>query len=287
MTAPTAGPSGLDPMIPVPLPQQVAAKEGMAPVRSGEGKIWYWDTGGNGEAIVLVHPNAGSGLSWPYQQPVFAKAGYRVVGYSRRNYYKSDLAPLDKPGFASEDLHDLIEHLGLGKIHMISVAAGGGTATDYALSHPEKMRTLVLASRTAGLSKGPVAETIAKLKPEQWGKLPRWAQETGPSYRAANPEGLARWIEINKLSEAQARNGGKQKSANKITPDLLKTLTVPTLLLTGNADYTAPPSMVRIVAGLIPNSELVIVPECGHSIYWEQPELFNRTVLDFLKRHGG
>ena len=42
-------------------------------------KLWGWDTGGHGEPIVLLHPNTGSAASWGYQQPVFARAGHRVV----------------------------------------------------------------------------------------------------------------------------------------------------------------------------------------------------------------
>jgi 3-oxoadipate enol-lactonase len=41
-----------------------------------------------------------------------------------------------------------------------------------------------------------------------------------------------------------------------------------------------------MVAAQIPNSEVVIVREAGHSSYWEQPEEFNRAVLDFLAGHS-
>ena len=79
-------------------------------------RLGYWDTGGTGEPIVLLHPASGSALVWLYQQPVFAKAGYRVIAYSRRNYYNSDLAPENNPGTASEDLQNLVEFLRLDKI---------------------------------------------------------------------------------------------------------------------------------------------------------------------------
>lgn len=92
-----------DPMVPVPTPQQVPAKEGIAEL-SGN-RLGYWDTGGPGTPVVLLHPASGSALIWLYQQPVLATAGYRVIAYSRRNYYNSDLAREDNPGIASEDLH--------------------------------------------------------------------------------------------------------------------------------------------------------------------------------------
>ena len=61
---------------------------------------------------------------------------------------------------------------------------------------------------------------------------------------------------------------------------------VPTLVIGGDADLGAPPPMLRMYAARIPGAELKIVPEAGHSLYWEQPELFNRTLLDFFGRHS-
>ena len=122
-----------DPMVAVPIPNQVPAKEGMA--EFPDTRLGYWDTGGSGEPVVFLHPASGSALIWLYQQPVFAKAGYRVIAYSRRNYYNSDSAPEDNPGTGSGDLQNLIKFLGLEKFHLVSSAAGGSVAADYALSH--------------------------------------------------------------------------------------------------------------------------------------------------------
>jgi pimeloyl-ACP methyl ester carboxylesterase len=46
------------------------------------------------------------------------------------------------------------------------------------------------------------------------------------------------------------------------------------------------PPMLRAIKSHLPNAELAMVPEAGHSVYWEEPEIFNRTVLSFLARHG-
>src|SRR5262245_31721606 len=115
----------VDPLAPVPIPPQAPAKEGIAELT--DTRLWFWDTGGTGEPIVLLHPASGSGLIWGYQQPVFAKADYRVVSDSRRGYHGS--APVDraKPGIASEDLHQLVEVLGLGQVQVFGPAAGGAS----------------------------------------------------------------------------------------------------------------------------------------------------------------
>ena len=269
-----------DPMIPVPIPEQVSAKEGMAELPGT--RLGYWDTGGAGEAIVLLHPASGSALIWLYQQPVFAKAGYRVIGYSRRNYYNSDLAPADNPGTASGDLQNMIEFLRLEKFHLVSSAAGGSVAADYALSHPERLLSLTVSSNNLAAAHGYIADAAATMHSKEWDDLPRWFRELGPSYRAANPAGVQKWIELNHKSETG--KGARQKLVNVVTPEKLETLKVCTLLMTGAADMFTSPSIMRMIARHVPDNEVVIAPECGHSIYWEHPEFFNRTVLGFLGR---
>jgi len=138
-----------DPMTPVPLPAQVSASEGIAELPGT--RLDYWDTGGEGPAIVLLHPATGSALIWAYQQPVFAKAGYRVIAYSRRGHHNSAPVPQDNPGTTVDDLHNLIGLLGVGKFHVVGSAAGCAVAIDYALSHPERLLSITLAGGTGGV----------------------------------------------------------------------------------------------------------------------------------------
>ena len=105
-----------------------------------------------------------------------------------------------------------------------------------------------------------------------------------PSYRAANPQGVEKWKDLNHKSETG--KGARQKLANVVTPAKLETLSVPVLLMTGAADLATPPAIMRMIARHVPNNECVIVAESGHSPYWECPEFYNRTVLDFIGRHS-
>lgn len=267
-----------DPMVPVPISEQVVAREGMA--KLGDFSVGYWDTGGSGEPVVLLHPASGSALCWLYQQPVFAQAGYRVIAHSRRNYYNSDSAPAENPGSGSTDLQRLVDFLKLDKFHLLGSAAGGSVAADYALTHPERLLSLTISSNNLAAAQGAIADAAASIKLAEWDELPRWFRELGPSYRAANPAGVAKWDEINRASETG--RGTRQKFVHTVTPEKLATIRVSTLLVTGSADMFTPPSIMRLIARQIPNSTMIVVPECGHSPYWEQPELFNRVVLEFI-----
>jgi len=272
----------VDPLAPIPLPPQVPAKEGVAQL--ADTRLWFWDTEGSGEPIVLLHPASGSGLIWGYQQPVFAKAGYRVVSYSRRGYHGS--APVDraKPGNASEDLHQLVEFLGLGKFHVVASAAGGSIASDYAFSHPERLLSLTISSNQFGVVDGDIPAAGARIRPKIWDEIPVEIREVGPSYRARNPEGFRLWVELERKSGLV--DTFRQPLKNRITDAMLGTLRVPTLVISGAADLATPPSIARMIAAKIPNAELVVAPESGHSVYWEEPEVFNRAVLAFIAKHG-
>ncbi len=272
-----------DPMTPVPIPEQVPAKEGLAELPGT--RLWYWDTGGDGTPVVFLHPATGSALIWLYQQPVFAKAGYRVIAYSRRNHYGSDMATENNPGIGSEDLHNLMDFLGVKKFHAVASAAGGSVAADYAFSHPERLLSLTVCSNNLAAKDGYIADIAAKIRPKEEEDLPRWFWELSPSYRAANPEGTEKWSELNRRSVP--KKGPRQKTANVVTPAMLETLKVPTLLMSGPADHSTPPSITRMLARHIPDNEVVIIEEAGHSSYWERPEAFNHAVLDFIGRHKG
>lgn len=271
-----------DPLRPVPLPPPAPAKEGSA--KLPDTTLWYADTGGSGEPVVFLHPAAsGDGRLWSYQQPVFAAAGYRVVVYARRGYYKSGAVDGAKPGKASEDLHNLIGVLGLGRVHVVSSGAGGSVAADHALSYPDDLLSLTVSSNYAGVRSGYIRDAAQRARVPQWNALPRWFREFSASYAVANPDGLKQWMALQ--DEATKGTGVEQEAANRITAEKLEELGVPTLLLTGDADSSTPPSLMRMLAGHIRDVELVIVPETGHSPYWERPQLFNDAVLSFIGRH--
>jgi pimeloyl-ACP methyl ester carboxylesterase len=272
-----------DPLVPVPLPPQVPAREGIAAL--ADTRLWFWDTGGSGEPIVLLHPASGSGLIWGYQQPVFAKAGYRVIGYSRRGYYNSQPIERARPGIGSEDLRNLVDFLDIGKFHLVASAAGGSIAADYAFSHPERLLSLAISSNQFGVTDGEIFAAATRIRPRIWDEIPVEFRELGPSYRGANPDGFRLWVELERKS--QVGDGSRQRLANRITEASLGDLTVPALVISGDADLSTPPSIARMIAARLRNGELVVVSESGHSVYWEQPEAFNRAVLDFIAKHRG
>lgn len=274
--------AGGAPWTPVPVPPQAPASEGM--VDAGGARLWYWDTGGPGQAVILMHAATQSGAGWVYQQPVLAAAGYRVIGYSRRGYFRSDPADPDAPGYAADDLQRLIEHLHAGSVHLVAAAHGGFFALDYALAYPANVLSLTIVSSLMGITDPDYAAVNARLRPPFFATLPHDFQELSPSYRAGNPEGVAAWLALEKEAVAGARI--RQLSKQPLTWARLETIRHPTLLVTGDSDLYTPPSLLRMQAQHMRHAEVHVVREAGHSPYWEQPVVFNALLLEFLARQA-
>jgi pimeloyl-ACP methyl ester carboxylesterase len=250
-------------------------------------RLFYIDTGGTGTPVVFLHANTGSSRVWEYQIPVFTAAGYRFIAYDRRGWGRTEVdssAPAANIASA-DDLLGLLDHLGIERIHLVGTAGGAFVALDFALSYPQRLRSLVVANSIGGVQDPDFVELGRRLRPPQFDALPPELRELGPAYRAADKEGAQRWIDLEKISRPSGPPAPAQPLRNRLSFALLETIRTPTLLLTGGADMYAPPAVLQLFAAHIKNSEPVIVPDAGHSTYWEQPEVFNRTVLSFISKH--
>lgn len=250
-------------------------------------RVWYKDSGGRGVPVVLLHAATGSTRAWEYQFPAFAARGYRVIAYDRRGWGRSVIDPAGvQPGTGADDLLALIEHLGIDRVHIVATAAGGFVAFDFAVSFPQRVRTLTVANSIGGVQDEEYLEIGRRIRPApQFNAMPPEFRELGPSYRAANPDGTRRWMELERVSRPEGPIAPAQTMRNRLTFSLLEKIRLPTLLITGGADLYTPPPLLRLFAARIRNSESVIVPEAGHSTYWENPELFNQTILEFIGKH--
>jgi pimeloyl-ACP methyl ester carboxylesterase len=271
----------------VPVPAQVPATEGYADTKPV--KLWYWDTGGTGEPIVFCHPWSQGTDCWKYQQPFFAKAGYRVIALAARGFQKTEIGPKDDPGSSSDDLHQLIELLGIERFHLVGCAAGGCTTISYAINHPDRLYSLVLSGTILLPEEAQYKQFRSNLdaaKPGVDSHVPTDFREVGASYRAGNPDGYAQWQAHQE--EAHKRNGWylTQPWGAVRNFQTFSQMSVPTLLQTGDTDMSTPPSLYRLFMQHFPNCEMRVLKEAGHASYWEQPETFNASVLDFITRHG-
>jgi pimeloyl-ACP methyl ester carboxylesterase len=263
---------------------QAPAREAAAPLPGVQ--LWFSDSGGSGEPVVFIHAATGSSRVWEYQRAAFAKQGYRVITYDRRGYGRSSADPSGpQPGTGADDLNALIDYLKVDRFHLVGTAAGGFVAWDYALSFPKRLRSLTVANSIGGVQDPEYLRAMERLRTPTFLAMTPDMRELGPAYRVSNPEGAERWRELERTARPTSAQPPAQTFRNRVTFALLETISVPTLLISGDADMYAPPPIMRMFAAHVKGSKTAVIPEAGHSGYWEQPEIFNRTVLEFIGRH--
>jgi pimeloyl-ACP methyl ester carboxylesterase len=247
-------------------------------------RLWVHDSGGDGPPLVLLHANTGTSQAWWPQVGAFIAAGHRVIAFDRRGWGRS-LARADgspQPGSIAEDLDALTQVLDLTRIDLLGIAGGGFAAIDYAAWRPQRVHRLVVAASNGRFSEPEMEAFYARIAvPGLTGVIAsRPYLEVGPAYRAEDPQGFARFIEME--HHAKQPDAPAQPLRTPNTFEKVRAIRAPTLVLSAGADLLAPPALMRTWARHLADVRFEDVPDAGHSLNWERPAAFNDAVLRFL-----
>jgi pimeloyl-ACP methyl ester carboxylesterase len=253
--------------------------------------LYYEETGAGKETIVFSH-----GFIWScrmFDKQVEAlKDKYRIIAYDHRGQGKSSLP---KNGYDIDNITNdairLIEKLDLGPVHFVGLSMGGFVGMRIAIRRPDLIRSLILIETSAGAE----------------------PKENIPGYKRLNF--VARWISLrlvvkpvmkvmfsktflNDTGRKDDYNYWKKQVLNNDRKGLSRTLngvlyrdsvedqlakiTCSVLILVGDEDVATTPEKSELMHSLIPDSQLVIIPQAGHTSTVEQPERVNQEIVSFL-----
>ena len=238
----------------------------------------YYETSGEGPAVVFAHGKGGNHISWWQQVPVFSRT-FRCVTFDHRGWGQS-LNPKGSIGREAfvDDLRGLLDHLEIDRTFLVAQSMGGLTCLGFALAHPERTMGLVLADTTGGIGEPVVVETIRNRKVPEDVSL----RAMSANFRDSDPVGAFLYKEISLLNPPRDPEPNGFTSGEGPKAGELAGMKVPTLLIVGEEDQVMPPPAMELSRDLIPGSRLERVPGAGHSVYFEEPDVFNRLVLDFF-----
>ena len=235
---------------------------------------------GEGEAIVFCHGAGGNLLSWWQQIPYFS-ASYRCITFSHRGFGHSYDVP-DGPGMKSfiEDLAALLDHLEVDSTHLVSQSMGGRTALGFAMEHTTRTRSLVLADTTGGMGEPDVEQAL-----DDWWKRQTPGRELGfralgHDFGTREPALANLYLQISRTNPPRPQIAGVLSGGPRGAE--LANLKVPTLFIVGDEDDITPPHIIEAASAQIPGSEVIRVPGRGHSVYFENPDVFNFEVGRFI-----
>jgi len=256
----------------------------------------YYETHGEGEALVLIM-GYGCHIGWWFRQiPVFSQE-CRVIAFDNRGTGRSDKPDIPYTmEMMAGDVVGLLDAIGIGAAHVYGVSMGGMIAQEFALRYPERVTSLILGCTMCGGSHAimPDAEAMTQLfnfermkqlTPEEQTRelLPFLSSQ---EFIDNNPDIIEQFVTA--VVEHVTPLHGYQRQGEAIaghdTYDRLPRIKAPTLVIAGDADRLIPVENSRLLASRIANAELVILENTGHG-FMETAGEANNKVLDFLRRH--
>jgi 3-oxoadipate enol-lactonase len=232
---------------------------------------------------VFVHGAAGDHRLWQPQLSGLTDE-FTVIAWDEPGAGRSSDTPAD---FTLADyancLAALLDHLGLGRVHLAGLSWGGTVILELYRRHPDKAATLILADtfavhpdgtgiyqRSTEASRSMTMRALAEARVDMLigtAASPKLRAEVVDTMAAIDPEAYRIGAEAVWLADQRG-------SAARIA--------VPTLVLCGTEDRITPPELSEELAGLIPGARLEMIDDAGHLANAEQPTAFNAALDKFL-----
>jgi pimeloyl-ACP methyl ester carboxylesterase len=247
----------------------------------------HYQTAGAGPAVVFAHGAGGNQMSWWQQVPYFSR-NYRCVSFDHRAFGKSeDLREGPGRRAFADDLRELLDFLGIDRCAIVAQSMGGRTAVGFSVRNPGRVGALVLAGTTGGAVSDELRSRQETYKRGPIGQLSLARRAVSPRLRKERPDLAHLYRLIGRLNPARPKEflapipGYRGSSSEALTK-----LGIPILFLVGEEDAVTPAEFIKLAHQQVPGSQYDVIPEAGHSAYFERADEFNARVERFLVEAG-
>ena len=267
------------------------------PYANSNGVGLYYESTGKGTPIVFVHEFADDLRGWDAQVSYFSRR-YRCIAYNARGYPPSDVPKAVSKysqAIAADDIANVMRHLKISKAHIVGCSMGGFATVHFGLRYAPMALSLTAVGVGYGADKDKRAqflkdtEVFAKRFEDLGTKEAIKPYQVGPSrvqLQNKDPKGFERFCaefaKHSALGSANTQRGVQMRrpSIYSLERGLAK-LKVPLHVMTGDEDNNClePGIFMKRVC---PSAWLTVLPNTGHAVNIEEPDLFNRLTADFL-----
>lgn len=248
------------------------------------GTQMFYESHGDGPAIVFAHGRGGNHLSW-WQQVARFQGTHRCVTFDHQGWGLTAGSGGDaEPEVFVADLIGLLDHLGIERAMLVGQSMGGVTCLGTALEQPQRISGLVLADTTGGIGDPTVVELLRDVHaPED-----PLRRALADGFIEGQPELTFLFGSIGRINPPMPVTVVSGLFRNERGPqgEQLNALTMPVLLVVGEEDKIFPVHVIEAVHRLIPGSQLEVVSGAAHSTHFEQAAVFNELLADFIAKVG-
>ena len=244
-------------------------------------------TAGSGYPVIFLHGAGAGAVTW-YPSIGAVSEKFQVIVPDIVGYGESDKpnAPYDRPYF-SKWLKGFLKELKISKAHIVGLSQGGAIALQFTIDNPEMVDKLILVD-SAGLG----------AKVSFWALIGTIWMNNFPSFQAnrfnspfilhkpTNRDPNHSLYSIAVLKEKGGKNAfrqGRGSAVTKISIELLQQIKNETLIIWGENDKLFPIEYGEMATKFISNSKFHSIQNAGHLPLMDQPAIFNKTLMDFLK----
>lgn len=255
-------------------------------MQQGDFRLYYEDSEGNKPAILFLHGAGGNHLSWWQQVPAFV-ADYRCITVDQRTFHQSPDVP-NGPGVTAlvSDVLALLDHLQMDRMAVVAQSMGGWAAVGAAVQQPQRFWAIVLANTVGNLTDAEIQtlrEELRATRPERPPVL--WHGALGATFQKRDPTRTFLYAQIAALNAPRTAAFREQLYQVSTPVERYRATGIPTLFITSDEDILVWPELSERVQSKVSGARLLRVPAAGHSVYFEQPEVFNREVGAFFRHH--
>ena len=263
----------------------------MSDAHNGDVRLTY-EVKGDGEPLLMIHGLGYDRFGWGRLPDLLAE-DLQVVVFDNRGVGDSDVpaGPYAVSQLAADGAA-VLDAAGIGAAHILGVSLGGYIAQELALTYPERLRKLVLASTAPG---GPRSVPMPAAGLEAFGRFPTMQREAGLRLMVENSLGqygvreqpeLVEEIYAYRLERGPTLAGWQAQAYAGATFDAydrVPGITAETLVLQGGADNVVDPRNADLLVELIPNARLELIPDRGHLLVWQEAERLAPIVKEFIQ----
>ncbi|MDQ6884536.1 MAG: alpha/beta fold hydrolase [Candidatus Dormibacteraeota bacterium] len=270
------------------------SKAKVGPARSGfaevdGGKLWY-EVAGQGPPLVLIHSGITDSRSWDPQIAVFSQ-DFKVLRYDMRGFGQSDVTHGEYS--ARADLLAVMDAAGIRVAALVGVSMGSSLAIDVALEHPDRVSALVVVG--PGFSGRKQSDAFKALMRqvdqifEEKGldatierEMEIWLYGKGRTAADVDPDVRAAVFAMDRFNSERFPADMKARPLEPPAVERLADIRVPTLIVAGDRDLPDVMDAAEQLESGIKGARRLVMRGTAHVPNMEQPEVFNRIVLEFL-----